>query len=142
MMRRAQVVLVLVLVLAGCGNRSMLAPELDQGISEVDAAVRRGDVEVACARLAQVVPRFADWAGHARGERAAVGNQLLEQLSGLTASCSTPGGGNLTSAWPPIHAEIRRISSYRTSWLTVFTYVSMLAVGIGVYLFLRRAKRE
>ena len=135
----------LLLACGACGNRSMFGSQLDQGLADIDGSITRGDVEVACGRLQQALPQFAEWVQGARGERAAVGNQLLEQLGELTSSCGVPPPGNparLATGWPPIYKEMRRISTYKTSWLTVFTYVSMLAVGIGTYLFLRRAKRS
>jgi hypothetical protein len=130
---------------AACGNRSMLGGPLDQSLADLDGSITRGDVELACSRLQQLLPQLGEWAANARGERAAVSHQLVEQLSDLSSSCAAPPSGNparLASAWPPLYQELRRISTYKTSWLTVFTYVSMLAVGIGTYLFLRRAKRS
>ena len=135
----------LLLACGACGNRSMFGSQLDQSLADVDGSITRGDVEVACGRLQQVLPQLDEWVKGARGERAARGNQLLEQLADLSSSCGAPPAGNparLATAWPPLYQELRRISTYKTSWLTVFTYVSMLAVGIGTYLFLRRAKRS
>ena len=135
----------LLILVAACGDRSMFGPQLDQGLAGLDAALARGEVEVACARLNEVVPKFAEWAEGARGERAARGNQLLEQLAGLRNYCGAPGTADpaaMTKAWPPIYAEMRKISTYKTSWLTVFTYASMFAVGIGVYMLLRRMRRS
>jgi hypothetical protein len=128
---------------AACGNQSMLGAPLDKALAEVDGSIARGDVEVACGRLQQVVPQLAAWVKDARGERAAVGNQVLGQLGELSGSCAAPPAGDptrLATAWPPLYQELRRVSTYKTSWLTVFTYVSMLAVGIGTYLLLRRKR--
>jgi outer membrane murein-binding lipoprotein Lpp len=130
-------------LLAGCGNRSMFGSQLDRDLAELNATMERGEVELACERLKKVTPQFAQWAEGARGERAARANQLLEQLSGLQTFCGVPplaDSRNLASSWPPLYQEMRRISTYKTSWMTVFTYVSMLAVGIGMYLFLRRMR--
>ena len=133
----------LLATLAGCGDRSMFGSQLDRDLADLNAAMECGDFELACERLGKVTPQFAKWAEGARGERAASGNQLLEQLAGLQTSCGVPplaDSRNLTSSWPPLYQEMRRISTYKTSWMTVFTYVSMLAVGIGMYLFLRRMR--
>ncbi len=143
----ATVALVAALALVGCGNRSMFGSQLDHELAGVNSAVERGDVELACERLSRALPLLAEWVDGARGERAATGNQLLNQVSELMSYCSVPppvtgSGGNLMTAWPPYYKELRRISTYKTSWLTVFTYVSMLGVAIGMYIFLRRMRRS
>jgi hypothetical protein len=134
-----------VLLAAGCGDRSMLGPELDKNLTSVDTAIQRGDVELACSRLKDVTGPFELWAEGARGERASTSRALVKRLAELEAACAPPPAGDpakVSAAWPPIHAEMRKISVYETSWLTIFTYVSMLAVGIGAYALLRRMKRS
>jgi hypothetical protein len=145
-MRRGAAVAVLVLALAApaCASRSMFGTQLDQELAELDGAIGRGETEVACARLKKVVPELADWVHGARGERAALGNQLLERLSELDTACAPPPQGDparLVAGWPPIYAEMRKVGAVQTSWLTLFTYVSMLAVGIGTYWLLRRRRQ-
>ena len=136
------------LALAGCGKRSMLATQLDQDLTDVNRAVERGDVEVACAKAPGVMPRLYEWAQNARGGLAARANPLVDQLAQSTMFCSLPpsaqgpAGADFATQWKPAYAELRKISTYKTSWLTVFTYVSMLVVGIVTYVFLRRMKRS
>jgi hypothetical protein len=125
--------------LAGCGQRSMLAPELDRDLTDVDRAVARGEVEAACAKAGTALPRLAEWAEGARGERAARGHQVVEQLAHAVELCTS--GGDFAAAWHEPYQELRAITTFKTSWLTVFTYVSMIAVGIGTYLLLRRMRR-
>jgi hypothetical protein len=135
----------LLLTCAACsGGHSMFGAPLDQALADLDGSIARGDVEVACGRLHEVLPQLSQWVDGARGERATVGHQLLEQLADLGESCGVPPAGDATrlaSGWPPLYKELRRISTYKTSWLTVFTYVSMLVVGIGTYWLLRRKRR-
>jgi hypothetical protein len=136
---------VTLLACAACGDSSMLGGPLDQSLTELDGSIARGDVEVACGKLTQVIPELTGWAKGARGERAAVANQVVEQLGELSLACGPPPAGNparLATGWPPLYKELRRVSTYKTSWLTVFTYVSMIAVGIGAYVLLRRRRRD
>jgi hypothetical protein len=135
---------VLALAAPACTSTSMLGTQLDQGLSELNGAISRGETEVACARLQKVVPEFADWVQGAHGERLARGNQLLDRLAELNMACAAPPQGDparLVAGWPPIYAEMRKVSEAQTSWLTLFTYVSMLAVGIGTYWLLRRRRK-
>jgi hypothetical protein len=143
---KAALAVALALTLAGCGKTSMLGAELDRDLADADRAISRGDVEEGCAKLGSALPRYAEWAEHARGERAARANRLVETISMTMQLCSAPVGSaaspaSLQASWRPTYAEIREISTYKTTWLTVFTYVSMLAVGIGMYVFLRRMRK-
>ncbi len=128
----------------GCSGKSMLGAELDTGLTQVDGAIGRGDIEDACAKLRVALPGLGRWAEGTRGERAARANAVFEQIALAAASCgpeAPPGAtASLAAAWTPAYTELREISEYKTSWLTVFKYASMLAVGILVYVFLRRLR--
>src|SRR5262245_1794124 len=105
-MRRVWMVAVLALLaVAACGRNSMLGPDLERDVNDVNAAITRGELENACARLPRVTEGFATWVEGARGERAAVGNQLLERIAGMGSFCGAPPQGDpgkLAAAWPPI----------------------------------------
>src|SRR5262245_27512839 len=101
--------LLLVVVATACGQQSMLGTELDRKLVEVDRAVTRSEVEVACAKLPEVSQDFTEWAEGARGERAARANQAVERLSGLNLVCAHAASGDLGMLWPPVYQEIRAI---------------------------------
>jgi len=132
--------------LAGCGKSTMFTAELDKTLTDANRALERGEVELACAKLGEAMPRLAEWSETQRGERVARANHLLDQLSMAASTCAMPpsagGGADFAAQFRPAYQELRRISTYSTSWWTVFTYVSMFAVGIAVYVFLRRMRRS
>ena len=146
-MRGAGIVAVVAFfALGACGPRSMLGGDLDKDLAELDTSIERGDVEVACSRVPDVMRRIGTWAEGVRGNKAGAVHQTVEQLGEAALRCGVGGGittvkaDELQAAWRPPYQRLRTLSTQETSWLTVFTYVSMIAVGVGAYLFLRRVR--
>jgi hypothetical protein len=135
-----------VMAVAACGPRSMLGADLDKQLGELDTSIERGDVEVACSRVPDVMRRIGEWAEGVRGNKSGPVHQTVERLGDVALRCGVGGGvttvkaDELQAAWRPPYQELRKLSTQETSWLTLFTYVSMIAVGIGAYLFLRRVR--
>ena len=125
-------------LMTACGKSSLLAAELDRDLADVDRMAARGDVEQACGKLASALPTLEAWAVAQKGERAVRAHAAARQLVAAQASCKS--GGDFAAAWRAPYQELRTISTLTTSWLTIFTYVSMLGVGIGTYVWLRRKR--
>jgi hypothetical protein len=126
--------------LAACGPQSTLGGPLDQDLGKLNTAVERGDVEIACSQASGVVKQIAEWAATVPEKRRPQAVEAATQLSVATTPCGTTPvtSAALQTPWRPAYAKVRELSTSHTSWLTTFTYVSMIGVGIGMYLFLRK----
>jgi hypothetical protein len=136
----------------GCGGGgSWLGDDLRQKLQGVDESFARGDSAAGCAQLGAAMPALYDWTEHTRGNLAVRAQQLLQRAEGVQAMCGvvpapagTPGAGVPSPAvaeqWRAFYDELRETTKHKTSWLTVFTWVSMFVLGIVVYVVLRRLK--
>jgi hypothetical protein len=138
----------LLALLTGCGRGSWLGDDLAKQFETIDQAFARGDVDGACGLLPQAAAGLADVAEHSRGKIAVRMQQAYARLEGITANCGLAmlapekarGPRAVPSDWAPFYAELKRATVHKTGWLTVFSWVSMFVVGIGVYYGLRRLK--
>ncbi len=60
-MRPALLTVAVWLLVAGCGDRNDMPPDVEAGIAELEGALGRGDTDAACAAVADLEPRLRHW---------------------------------------------------------------------------------